>query len=137
MNQAKAGATGPQLDDRLAVYEVTSAPRIPAATGLPAVMPPAVVTSVSNVSARRDDPTPQQPMIERRAEHRHRTHLRVVASHPGREDGVEGVTVNVSSGGMCVVMGEPPVAVHQDALVEEGDSSAWVWVRVAVGAGPE
>jgi hypothetical protein len=105
-----------ELEDRLAGYEVTHAPRIPTVTGLPVPPPPTEVSAAVS--------------IERRSERRQKVNLPVVASHPGRDDGLDGVTVDVSLAGLLVVMGEPPDAVHQDAVVAHGDGFARLWVRV-------
>src|SRR5688572_28362570 len=92
----------------LASYVVTRTPTMTTSTGLPPVAMP----------TDEAEPKPEmRPVEERRQERRVATVSRVLASHPGTDRDLMGVTNNISFSGMCLVMPEPPPAIHQDVRV--------------------
>ena len=109
------------VSELLADYVVTRAPTMTRATGLPPVAMP-------------DDPAkpekPMRPVLERRGGRRIASVRRITASYPGSDRELKGVTNNLSAGGMCLVMPEPPPAIHQDVVVTDNHGSSTVWIQV-------
>lgn len=117
--------------DRLGEYVVTQPPAGSRGTGLPAPRPrDDELALLAAVDASTEVPAGLHVVEEKRGEPRRPAVLRVHTSHPGAERGIEGVTVNVSPGGMCLEMPEPPPAAHQDVEVDDGDARSLVWAQV-------
>src|SRR4051794_7170958 len=121
MKRRNATADESSASDLLAAYVVTRAPTMRTSTGLPAVAMP------------DDEPEPDEPVrpvFDRRNEARVVTVRRVTANHPGSEHDLKGVTNNISTSGMSLLMPEPPPAIHQDVVVTDSQVSSSVWIQV-------
>jgi hypothetical protein len=121
MKRRNGGSDDVAASELLADYVVTRAPTMKTTTGLPPVLMP----------DEEPEPEPEmRPVQERRRERRVATVRRVIASHPGSDRDLLGVTNNISITGMCLVMPEPPPAIHQDVLVTDSHGSSTVWIQV-------
>jgi len=75
-------------------------------------------------------PAELHPVAERRDEQRFLTTISVSAGHPHSSIVIEGVTVDVSTSGMCLHMPVPPPSAHQDVVVENGEARSMLWAQV-------
>jgi hypothetical protein len=71
-----------------------------------------------------------QTIEERRGAPRIKASLIAVAELSGGSPVAAGVTVDISFGGMCLCMLNPPAAPYHDITVFDVDDTARVWVRV-------
>jgi hypothetical protein len=125
-----------QAADRVAAYTATRVPAGERGTGLPRPAVPAGRALPEPV--REHAPAvdaagivvQMRPVEERRRERRTKAALTVSASHLRGDSPVEGTTVDLSRGGMCLRMGRPPGAVHQDVAIADAFGRAVVWVQV-------
>ena len=122
--------------ERLTDYTVTRAPSQFAGTGLPSVsardLPevPAPGTAIERPVAAGHSVAVLHVVEDRRDDVRCAIALSVLSDHPGRETTMDGVTVDVSAGGMCVHMPEPPAGQHEDMLVTDGFGTSSVWAHI-------
>jgi hypothetical protein len=134
----KRRATDEAVDsaERLSDYTVTRAPSVFAGTGLP-VASARPAQELPESSAAEDGrfsllavPPHLHRVEERRDEVRCAIALSIVAEHPGRESGLDGVTVDISGSGLCAHMPEEPAGMHEDLLVADEIGVASVWAQI-------